>query len=51
MQHERITNGKPISASGLQAVKQIKGIPPDEAKAQAEAFLSKINAAANTKSR
>lgn len=50
MQHERITNGEPISASDLQAVKQIKGIPPNEAKAQAEALFSKINAADNTKS-
>ena len=49
--HERITSGEPISASELQAVKKIKGIAPNEAKAQAEALFSKINAADNTKSR
>ena len=49
--HKRITNGEPISVSDLQAFKQIKGIPPDEAKKQAEALLSKIKAADNTKSR
>ena len=49
--HKRITNGEPISVSDLQAFKQIKGIPPNEAKKQAEALLSKIKAADNTKSR
>lgn len=50
--HERITNNKPISPSDLQAVKQIKGIPQNVAKAQVEAlFSNKINAADNTKSR
>lgn len=49
--HNRITDGYPISVSDLQAVKQIKGIPPDEAEKQAKALFSKIIAADNTKSR
>ena len=49
--HERITNGEPISASELQAVKKIKGIAPNEAKAQTEALFSKIHTANSAESR
>ncbi len=49
--HERITNGEPISASDLQAVKKIKGIAPNEAKAQTEALFNKIRTANSAESR
>lgn len=49
--HERITNGEPISASELQAVKKIKGIAPNEAKAQTETLFNKIRTVSGAESR